>query len=109
MSHATMEILTNGWNVLIILLGVGVLIFIHELGHFMAARWAGIRCESFAVGMGPVLGAWRSGIGWRAGSTDPSTIARFGQGGVGGALGAPCAKRTTACGEHQPIHFAQGA
>ena len=34
---------------------------------------------------------------------------RFGQGGVGGALGAPCAKRTTACGEHQPIHFAQGA
>lgn len=79
MSHATMEILTNGWNVLIILLGFGVLIFIHELGHFMAARWAGIRCESFAVGMGPVLGAWRSGIGWRAGSTDPSTIARFGK------------------------------
>jgi len=77
--HATMEILTNGWNVLIILLGFGVLIFIHELGHFMAARWAGIRCESFAVGMGPVLGAWRAGIGWRAGSTDPSTIARFGK------------------------------
>ena len=66
MPHATMEILTNGWNVLIILLGFGVLIFIHELGHFMAARWAGIRCESFAVGMGPVLGAWRTGIGWRA-------------------------------------------
>ena len=74
-----MEILTNGWNVLVILLGFGVLIFIHELGHFMAARWAGIRCESFAVGMGPVLGAWRSGIGWRAGSTDPATIARFGK------------------------------
>jgi len=77
--HATMEILTNGWNVLVILLGFGVLIFIHELGHFMAARWAGIRCESFSVGMGPVLGAWRSGIGWRAGSTDPATIARFGK------------------------------
>ncbi|MCX5639440.1 MAG: site-2 protease family protein [Planctomycetota bacterium] len=79
MPHATMEILTNGWNVLVILLGFGVLIFIHELGHFMAARWAGIRCESFSVGMGPVLGAWRSGIGWRAGSTDPATIARFGK------------------------------
>lgn len=74
-----MEFLSNGWNVLLILLGFGALIFIHELGHYMAARWAGIRCEGFAVGMGPVLGAWRAGIGWRAGSTDPATIARFGK------------------------------
>lgn len=74
-----MEFLSNGWNVLLILAGFGVLIFVHEMGHFLAARWAGIRCESFSIGMGPPLVAWRRGIGWRAGSTDPATIARFGR------------------------------
>ena len=63
----------------LILMGFGLLVFVHELGHFLAARWAGIRCESFAVGMGPVVAAWRRGIGWRAGSTDPATVARFGK------------------------------
>src|SRR5687768_6144301 len=36
---------------------IGILVFIHELGHFLAARWTGMRAEVFAVGMGPrVLG-----------------------------------------------------
>ena len=74
-----MELLSDGRNVVLILLGFGLLIFVHELGHFLAARWAGIRCESFAIGMGPVVAAWRRGIGVRAGSTDPATIARFGK------------------------------
>lgn len=74
-----MELLSNGTNVLLILAGFGLLIFVHELGHFLAARWAGIRCESFAVGIGPPLVAWRRGIGLRAGSTDPATIARHGK------------------------------
>ena len=33
----------------------GVLIAIHELGHFLAAKACGVRVEEFAVGMGPVL------------------------------------------------------
>ncbi len=52
-----------------IILGFGALIFVHELGHFLAAKWAGIRAEAFAVGMGPVMFAWRSGMGVKAGST----------------------------------------
>ena len=48
---------------LIIVLGFGVLIFVHELGHFVAAKWAGIRTEAFAIGMGPVICAWRKGMG----------------------------------------------
>lgn len=59
------------FNMLLIILGFGVLIFVHELGHFLAARWAGIRAEAFAVGMGPVALAWRKGIGLRARSTMP--------------------------------------
>lgn len=36
---------------------LGVLIFIHELGHFMVAKWVGVRVEKFSLGFGPkVLG-----------------------------------------------------
>jgi len=34
---------------------LGVLVFIHELGHFLAAKWCGIRCDIFSVGMGPKI------------------------------------------------------
>ncbi len=54
-----------------IIVGFGVLIFVHELGHFLAAKWAGIRAEAFAVGMGPVALSYRRGLGLRAGSTMP--------------------------------------
>ncbi len=51
-----MELLSNightRLGVLWIILGFGFLIFVHELGHFLAAKWAGIRTEGFAIGMG---------------------------------------------------------
>lgn len=31
----------------------GVIVFIHELGHFLAARWHGIFVKEFSIGMGP--------------------------------------------------------
>lgn len=37
------------------LLGLSVIIFIHELGHFFVARFFGVHVESFSIGMGPVL------------------------------------------------------
>lgn len=37
------------------LLGLGLIIFIHESGHFLAARFCGVTVESFSIGMGPVL------------------------------------------------------
>lgn len=47
----------------------GVLIFIHELGHFLAARRAGVRVHEFALGFGPRL------LGWRRGHTQYSVRA----------------------------------
>ncbi|MCL2047595.1 MAG: RIP metalloprotease RseP [Defluviitaleaceae bacterium] len=41
--------------ILIFILMLGVVIFVHELGHFLAARRAGIFVEEFALGMGPIL------------------------------------------------------
>ncbi|HVJ64802.1 MAG TPA: RIP metalloprotease RseP [Bdellovibrionota bacterium] len=34
---------------------LGILVFIHELGHFLAAKWCNIRCDTFSIGMGPKL------------------------------------------------------
>ena len=45
---------------LIILLVFGVLIFIHELGHFMTARACGVTVKEFAIGMGPKVLSWNS-------------------------------------------------
>jgi regulator of sigma E protease len=39
-------------TVLSLLVVLGVLIFVHELGHFLAAKWAGIYVHRFSVGMG---------------------------------------------------------
>jgi regulator of sigma E protease len=38
---------------------IGVLILIHEWGHFVVARWAGVGVERFSIGFGPVLLRWR--------------------------------------------------
>jgi regulator of sigma E protease len=36
---------------------IGVSVFVHELGHYLAARVQGVRVKAFSVGFGPVL--WR--------------------------------------------------
>jgi regulator of sigma E protease len=38
---------------------IGILILIHELGHFFVARWTGVGVERFSIGFGPVLFRWR--------------------------------------------------
>ncbi len=45
-------------------LGIGLVIFVHELGHFLVAKAVGIRVEAFSIGFGPRL------IGFRRGDTD---------------------------------------
>ena len=56
-------------NILLVAFAFGFVIFWHELGHFLAARWAGVRVEQFAVGMGHAIFSWRKGIGFRFGNT----------------------------------------
>ena len=40
-------------NLFIAILGLGVLIFVHELGHFIAARLTGVGVHRFSIGFGP--------------------------------------------------------
>jgi len=42
-------------DVIPLLITLGVLVFVHELGHFLVARWHGVRCLTFALGFGPKL------------------------------------------------------
>lgn len=40
---------------------IGVLVLIHEFGHFIVAKWSDIRVEEFAIGFGPKLVSRRRG------------------------------------------------
>ena len=55
-------------NVLKVALGLGFVIFLHELGHFLLAKWNGVKVEKFSIGFGPTLASWRRGVGLRIGT-----------------------------------------
>jgi regulator of sigma E protease len=46
---------------------LGVLVFFHELGHYLAARWCGVHVEAFSIGFGRPIARWRDRVGteWR--------------------------------------------
>lgn len=52
------------WPILQFVVGFGVVIFVHEFGHFIVAKAVGIRVEQFALGFGARL------FGFRRGETD---------------------------------------
>ncbi|MDH5410020.1 MAG: RIP metalloprotease RseP [Alphaproteobacteria bacterium] len=41
------------------------LVFVHELGHFLIARWNGVRVDVFSIGFGPELFGWNDKTGTR--------------------------------------------
>ncbi len=45
------------WNLAAFIIALGVLITVHEFGHFWVARRCGIRVERFSIGFGKAL--WR--------------------------------------------------
>ena len=54
------------WNILMVLLGFGAVIIIHEFGHFVVAKMSGIMVEAFSIFMPPTLfGIKKAERGWR--------------------------------------------
>jgi regulator of sigma E protease len=51
-------------TILLTIFVLGLLVFVHELGHFMTAKWAGILVPRFSIGLGPRV------IGFQRGETD---------------------------------------
>ncbi len=51
-------------NVLKVAFGLGFVIFLHELGHFLLAKWNGVKVEKFSIGFGRTL------LGFKRGETE---------------------------------------
>ncbi len=49
------------------LLVLTLLVFVHEMGHYLVGRWSGIRILAFSIGFGPELFGWtdRHGTRWK--------------------------------------------
>ena len=76
------------------LLAIGILVVVHELGHYWVGRWCGVRAEAFSVGFGREIVGWsdRRGTRWKlgwlplggyvrfAGDMNPASMATAGQG-----------------------------
>ena len=45
-------------TIVALLIVLGVVVFVHEFGHFMAARWAGVTVNAFSIGFGPAILKW---------------------------------------------------
>jgi len=56
-------------NYLLVFIGFSLVIFFHELGHFVAAKWCNVRVDKFAIGFGKPIWSYRKGLGFRRGST----------------------------------------
>src|ERR1700723_3071422 len=92
-----MGIFTGGVTYVVpFLIVLTVLVFVHELGHYLVARWNGVKIEVFSIGFGPELFGWndRAGTRWKVsaiplggyvkmfGDSDPSStlgVARLGE------------------------------
>jgi regulator of sigma E protease len=56
--------LTSASSWLVAIGGIGLVVFVHELGHFLVAKRCGVRVETFSLGFGPRL------FGFKRGDTD---------------------------------------
>lgn len=45
----------TAWTVVFFVIALSVIVFVHEYGHYIVARWSGIHSEVFSIGFGPVL------------------------------------------------------
>ena len=48
-------------TIIVLILILGVLVFVHELGHFIAAKMIGVYVHEFAIGMGPRIFKFKKG------------------------------------------------
>ena len=54
-------VFTKILNVLSVVLGLGLVIFFHELGHFAVAKWCNVHVERFSIGIGPIFWSRQKG------------------------------------------------
>ena len=68
------------WFIVIAFLcAIGPLVFIHELGHYLVARWFGVGAEQFSIGFGREIAGWtdKRGTRWKVGWLPLGGYVRF--------------------------------
>lgn len=60
MLQAIPDVFRSGLAFVVVL---GVLVFVHELGHYLAARWRGVHVEAFSIGFGSAIASWTDSVG----------------------------------------------
>lgn len=67
------------FTIIAFLLVIGPLIFIHELGHYFAGRWFGVKAEAFSIGFGREITGWtdKRGTRWKVGWLPLGGYVRF--------------------------------
>lgn len=58
---AAADIVATVTNVLSVVLGLGAVIFFHEMGHFAVAKWCDVHVERFSMGIGPIIWSRQKG------------------------------------------------
>src|SRR5918998_3010174 len=73
----TLAILTG--NVVPALIVLTAVVFVHEMGHFLVARWCGIRVAAFSIGFGRELAGFtdRRGTRWKLSAIPLGGYVRF--------------------------------
>lgn len=60
MFNALPGFLQSGLAFLVVL---GILVFVHEFGHYGAARWCGVHVDVFSIGFGRAIASWQDKVG----------------------------------------------
>jgi len=64
------QLITGAEFLFALVLMLGVLITVHEFGHFLAAKLCGVQVLKFSIGFGPPIGFGRFRMSWTRGGTD---------------------------------------
>ena len=74
-------LLSNQWALMVpaFLLVISLIVFIHEMGHYLVGRWSGIRIMAFSFGFGPELAGFtdRHGTRWKISAIPLGGYVRF--------------------------------
>jgi regulator of sigma E protease len=68
-----------GWYVIPFIVILSLIVFIHELGHYLVGRWSGVKIDAFSLGFGPELFARvdSRGTRWRIGALPLGGYVKF--------------------------------
>jgi regulator of sigma E protease len=78
--HAVADLIAwLGWYVVPFILILSLIVFVHELGHYLVARWNGVKIDAFSLGFGPELIARvdARGTRWRVGALPLGGYVKF--------------------------------